>query len=189
MREFFRGWRRKVGCVALVMACVIMGLWFRTHFVEDVILSGNGKGTIISVQLSRSGLLLNRYEGVVMKPGVKWWREGPVKDQIGPPRAFFTREKVTFTRQSQWYVFGSGEIQNDLGNTMSFWVLPFWSIIVPLTLLSAYLILWKPRKRESRPPQSQDTGAANGRALCNCLRDGVWRVLAGRDLEFRGLDI
>lgn len=28
------------------------------------------------------------------------------------------------------------------------------SIAVNLTFISAYLILWKPRKRETRPPQS-----------------------------------
>ena len=28
-----------------------------------------------------------------------------------------------------------------------FWVIPYWSIAAPVTLLAAYLILWKPRKR------------------------------------------
>jgi hypothetical protein len=28
-------------------------------------------------------------------------------------------------------------------------MIPYWSIMLPLTLLSAYLILWKPRKRDS----------------------------------------
>lgn len=30
MREFFRGWRRKVGCVTLVMACVLTTGWVRS---------------------------------------------------------------------------------------------------------------------------------------------------------------
>lgn len=29
------------------------------------------------------------------------------------------------------------------------WTVSYWSLILPLTLLSAYLILWKPRKRVS----------------------------------------
>ncbi|MDB5345631.1 MAG: hypothetical protein JWP89_4008 [Schlesneria sp.] len=35
MREFFRGWRRKTGCITLVMACVVTGLWVRTLFFSD----------------------------------------------------------------------------------------------------------------------------------------------------------
>ena len=35
MQEFFKGWRRKAGCVALVMACVAMGMWLRSQFIEE----------------------------------------------------------------------------------------------------------------------------------------------------------
>ncbi len=35
MREFFRGWRRKVGCVTLVMACGLMGLWIRSGLMAE----------------------------------------------------------------------------------------------------------------------------------------------------------
>jgi hypothetical protein len=37
---------------------------------------------------------------------------------------------------------------------MRFSGVPYSLMAIPLTLLSAYLILWKPRKREVRPPQS-----------------------------------
>jgi hypothetical protein len=38
MREFFRGWRRKVGCVTLMMACVAMPGWTRDRVVHhDVV--------------------------------------------------------------------------------------------------------------------------------------------------------
>ena len=30
MNEVFRGWKRKVGVVTLVLACVFMGLWLRS---------------------------------------------------------------------------------------------------------------------------------------------------------------
>jgi hypothetical protein len=72
MREFFRGWRRKAGCLLLLAACALLVLWFRTLRVEDVILSGDGKGTINSWHASRSGVFWNRYTGIVMKPGLRW---------------------------------------------------------------------------------------------------------------------
>ena len=35
MRQFFRGWRRKVGCVTLVTACLLLAAWVRNHFYAD----------------------------------------------------------------------------------------------------------------------------------------------------------
>jgi hypothetical protein len=32
-----------------------------------------------------------------------------------------------------------------------FCIAPYWSVVIPLTLIAAYLILWKPRKREAKP--------------------------------------
>src|SRR5262245_3802284 len=37
MREFFKGWRRKVGCVTLVMALASLGLWTRSFQSDDAI--------------------------------------------------------------------------------------------------------------------------------------------------------
>lgn len=39
--------------------------------------------------------------------------------------------------------------------TRQLWVFrPDWHVEIPLTLIAACLILWKPRKRVSSPPQS-----------------------------------
>src|SRR5882757_1087048 len=35
MREFFHGWRRKAGCVTLVMACMLMIGWMRSRVVHE----------------------------------------------------------------------------------------------------------------------------------------------------------
>ena len=40
MREFFRGWRRKAGCVTLVMALVFMAGWIRRLLISDILLIG-----------------------------------------------------------------------------------------------------------------------------------------------------
>lgn len=38
MKEFFQPWRRTVGCVTLVIACVFMGGWCRSmHFYNKLI--------------------------------------------------------------------------------------------------------------------------------------------------------
>ena len=35
MREFFRGWRRKLGCIALVMAISACAQWWRSYALVD----------------------------------------------------------------------------------------------------------------------------------------------------------
>lgn len=42
MGEFFRGWRRKVGCLTLVMACLTMGGWIRSLFRTDEVMIWEG---------------------------------------------------------------------------------------------------------------------------------------------------
>ena len=37
MSDFFHGWRRKAGCVTLVMAFAVTGLWARSRFVRDTV--------------------------------------------------------------------------------------------------------------------------------------------------------
>jgi len=60
MREFFRGWRRKVGVMTLLMACVFMGGWLRSLITTDSVdLPINGKlGTdTISAIVTHTGMV------------------------------------------------------------------------------------------------------------------------------------
>lgn len=36
MREFFNGWRRKAGCLLLVLSLFFATLWWRSYFIGDV---------------------------------------------------------------------------------------------------------------------------------------------------------
>ena len=37
MAAFFHGWRRKTGCVTLMMALLLMALWVRSDWQVDVV--------------------------------------------------------------------------------------------------------------------------------------------------------
>jgi hypothetical protein len=53
----------------------------------------------------------------------------------------------------RWCGIGSGK-NSDGCEDISFWVIPYWSIVLPLAILSGYLILWKPRTKRKEQPNA-----------------------------------
>ena len=93
MGDFFHGWRRKVGCVTLVMACALALHW---------------AGSYSTVNLPE-----DYYPDLESHHG-----------NIEYTIFVGTRREVV-------------------------WTIPYASVTIPLTLISAYLILWKPHKRKA----------------------------------------
>ncbi len=161
MGEFFKGWRRKTGLVTLAMACVLMVAWMRSLLVEDLVLqvgqsqtyftSGNGsiqwdQITHTSGQPISDGDAPLRWEirrlpdhdGVTLpikEDRVQWRREG-----LG--FRIVVAEYPLYPKHSEWT-----EFQMRRGR----WAVSYSSVTIPLTLLSAWLILIKPRKAKETP--------------------------------------
>jgi hypothetical protein len=49
-------------------------------------------------------------------------------------------------------------------NQMNYWSVPFWWLVLPLTLASGWLILWKRRKRACETPEPQGGQKSNSDA-------------------------
>ncbi len=131
MREFFHGWRRKAGCVTLVLALVFMGAWLRSYIVEDrlAFTTGDFRHAISSFQ-GRVGW--DRWLDSPPSVGVAWsseWRN------LNMP----IRARPTHFKARPGSILGKLQFESR--------AVPYWPFAIPLTLLSAYLILWKPRKR------------------------------------------
>ncbi len=162
MREFFRGWRRKVGCLTLVMACLVTGMWMRSLVYGDFVVVNRGV---------HSNDFLSSFQS-----GIKWIRssEPPLPEFFGvnsiwlenppvvSPRYLFSTTDRFDTDETLMPVFGGSVIEwqshwNGVGfhfgtglvSRRQFTVLliPYWFVTMLVTLLSAYLILWKPRKQ------------------------------------------
>jgi hypothetical protein len=142
MKSFFRGWRRKLGVVTLVMALVLMGGWvrsrmigerlaFRTHQEQFVFLGSNSGILSYCTLTGRIGSPITIYQNWPAEPQIQ---QNVVMRQDGHWGVIHFRKTTSTT--SPRIVFDSLEI-------------PYWSVTIPLTLLSAYLILWKPRKQPS----------------------------------------
>ncbi len=151
MSEFLRGWRQKTGVVTLVMACVACSIWLRTQHATDV------------VKIERRGArdVVHSYDGriiwfhLTLIPGTF-----PLKTAFPPLLEWKTYDKSHYPNSQligpvpsrsenwSWELCGIYCGRRTFVNGYSaVWAVPYWVIAIPLTLLSAYLILWKPRKR------------------------------------------
>ncbi len=144
MGEFFKGWRRKTGLVTLAMACVLMAGWMRAAVTVDTypltrqeaIVSGDGHVTAVFAR----------------RHGPEYWYMAFTKRVDGGPGG-----SLKWEQRWRWTVAGV-ECGVDIllvnGTEMdeAKWCrIPYWEIVLPLTLLSAWLILIKPRKAKGSP--------------------------------------
>lgn len=156
MREFFHGWRRKAGCVALVMACAMMVFWFRSYVVSNAICY-LGRDRDHRVALESGHVSWSRsvsdysLEGSPAGPDLRpHWISFPIPYEYPDP------EPDVIEYRYQWAGF---KVETVVFNyeppaRVSALQIPCWSIVLPLTLLSAYLFLWKPRPKPKGEPNA-----------------------------------
>jgi hypothetical protein len=129
MREFFKGWRRKAGCGLLVMAMAVTGGWIRSYVAEDILLASSRnrqhRANAANGKISWHAWRNDGGDGV--------WTTG--SRQLPANHLEIMREMRSRFEPIQQTRFDE-------------WIVPYWSIAIPLTLFSASLIFWKPHPRE-----------------------------------------
>jgi hypothetical protein len=144
MCEFFRGWKRKIGVITLLVACLFMGGWVRSCYVTDTIDvararsfyrfdAREGKLSIAEFQYS-DGQIRGNYGPIVWQTNVV---DEKAKHQLYAP------DRPLATGRKQFPILPNNQVVVDYVECSS------WSITIPLTLLSAWLLLGKPR---AKPP-------------------------------------
>lgn len=148
MREYFRGWKRKFGVLTLMVACVLMTAWigqYRDAFVFEFNRLWPSYGLISSFggfRITRIGLLggEERIEGGRTITSVNITDDLPPEFSRGDARIVrYRTDKVEFYSESED------------GTLTKLWLVPYWSIVISLALLSAYLLLGKPGP-QLKPP-------------------------------------
>jgi hypothetical protein len=146
MREFFRGWRRKVGCVSLVMACAVMGMWARSFGKIDQL-----RVSAFSVMSIRGtvGVIRSTHPLPGSQPTYSPFPVSEIlnsqPDENGNYPDWWGGMDVNQRWDLAGFHFGQ-RIDPDQQSIIQLGF-PHWSLASPLTLLSAYLILWKPRRQ------------------------------------------
>lgn len=161
MKEFLHGWRRKVGCISLVMACVLSGLWLRSRiFYDSFYTNGNTSSfQIVSVDGKLAFSLITLWYH--RRPIINWetghghesdigfdyddeGQRSAYDPTIGDSSIGLGKKQISY--RMVFLGFQVSDHRDYHGTRMKVCMIPYWSIVLPLTLFSAYMILWKPRK-------------------------------------------
>jgi hypothetical protein len=152
MREFFHGWRRKAGCMTLVMACVFAVGWVRSEFKFDNI-SMIHEGKIESFFSVTQHLGWTSESTNSGKTGMRWNSENLIIGEDGLPRWNADRsdlpvEGLGLAQGDGWAAYRYRYRERFDGKRSDSQILiHYGAITVPLAILCVYLLLWKPRKR------------------------------------------
>lgn len=128
MREFFKGWRRKAGCITLVMACAMAGLAMRSRFSYDI----------------ASFAFNSRQHQIVSMDSRLEWRASDLEPNSIGFNGWTSVDAGDLVAALVSYEFWQLERSQRHAEK---WTSPDWVAVVPFTLLSALLLLWKPRQR------------------------------------------
>jgi len=144
MKDFFHGWRRKAGVVTLVMALAFMVGWVRSRSLQDRFFVGKQDVQCYLLTSSPDGLAWIRVTDV-MGFGLRSMPFYQSKAATNPT------DTANFRSQAGGYCWEWAEFRFCKGwqqmYPIEFWVIPYWALTFPLTLVSAYLLLGPSRKR------------------------------------------
>lgn len=136
---YFKPLRRKLGVVTLVIACVFAGGWIRCQFLSEQLYLWVAKHSVVTVVS----------ENLVLALSLWWWNE---QDFVFPAKSIILQSDERLPWGTAYYAeslaWGFRCNSFDGGNGEVGCSIPYWSIVIPLTLLSAWLLLSKPRVRK-----------------------------------------
>ena len=146
MRVFFRGWKRKAGIATLALTCLITVGWMRSIVVADILVYPLNKTTLLEVTSNSQSM---------------WWKIQPkagsdlswdLLEWASIPAVPVSRLEAYLHWVWKRYGFGVAdgiEYINDIPPSFAratIVVLPYWLLVLPLTMLSSYLRLSQPPK-------------------------------------------
>ena len=150
MIDYFKPLRRKFGVLSLIMTCVFMVGWVRSYSVWDSTHLLLGYGYSLDSVEGRTIWGINQHPDSTQ--GVIGWDI----HQLSVRRLSETRKLLEEGAECRWRFFGFGSANFPIGQPKHLrsvlWFTPYWSIVIPLTMLSAYLLFTKPRKKLTTSP-------------------------------------
>jgi hypothetical protein len=154
MKSFFNGWRRKVGIMTLLSALVMMIGWVRSDLSEDwVSINSRRIRTRLLASSANGRINVLRWMPHETGPSFSWGARAASKDRNpltnrGVKKPFDLWNEFNVENRFDWagFHFGAGRHRSWNGvKRIEIWFIPYWSIVVPMTAVSAFFLLSKPR--------------------------------------------
>ena len=160
MTEFFRGWKRKVGLLTLLMALTLMGAWIRSLRICDTYYFTHNHSVVTFRSVDRwvgcrIGWHPERiplwYSPVDIGDDENGWTSRGGSDRMGDtiadgkwswPRPVWNGVNVHWNWELAGFRFYSATVVDP--ETLNIYCIPYWSLVLPLTAFAAYLLLTKP---------------------------------------------
>jgi hypothetical protein len=150
MGEFFKGWHKKFGVVTLLMALAIMAGWGRSHIAQDKVSFPVGGGIEYDAELTPAGIVFCKFGQIsigpnqVLRARKDGWSIDDLRAKVVDDRAETSADSESAHEKPidkdgdgvGVSISGGGALFITLGEI----VVPYWFVITPLTLLSAYLL-------------------------------------------------
>lgn len=148
MGSDFKLLRRRVGVVTLLLACVFAAGWMRSLYVVDRTSFSTSRTSALGIRSSNASLAFQSYRSEFPLRVVQGAEDRVVIRAPGSIMFNFSEEYIT------WYAHGFGfgiaeENRAEFSTSYSLYVFPYWSIVIPLTALSAWLLLSNSRIKAS----------------------------------------
>ena len=160
MSEFMTGWRRKTGIVTLALALLFSAGWVRSFTTRDVY-SFVHDGSMITFRSFQGGLGGQRFSPSGWMTSTGWSSDHNFKfSWIDPWWRLDNFDDADIEWRWDWAGFSFGSaVKKDppILRNLNLWIVPYWAIVSPLVLVSAYLLLGKPRRLS--PPSADDEEA------------------------------
>lgn len=149
MHTFFHGWRRKAGVLSLVIALATAGMWARSRVIVDTFEIRPNDTSVFAVQFHLRAFEVEHR-----------WRELHTEDLFLSNRTqgfHWISNRIYGSEPQQIlpsyrrgrYVAGNSHLRGTSEGEMATLTVPYSTSVLSLTLLSAYLILWKSRKKSA----------------------------------------
>lgn len=118
----------------LVMACVSAGMWMRSQNHLDHLSLNLDDEFIHAINSTPHGIGWMKQRS----PGVQWFT-----GRVQFSAYMITPEKYARMFESIGTTWSLCGFRRGIGKRVVIWVIPYWSLVLPLTLLSAWLIIGK----------------------------------------------
>ena len=149
MGEFFGPWKSRIGMFTLALACILMVGWVRSLSIKDEIsLRTNPAVThhFISNRCRLAWKTVTVDDPVSIRFTTRFYFSTPAREEL-----FYRGPRVDWIWRREFLGSEFGRFTPD-GPPWEeeIWIIPYWSAVVPLTLISVWFFISKSRRSKSK---------------------------------------